>query len=167
MSKPLLYTIGYEQADLHDFLATLRGAGVQLLVDVRERAQSRRSGYSKTALGMALGEQGIAYRHLRPLGTPPALRKAYHLNHDFEPFRAGYLVHLATQGQALEELAQLAAQQPTALLCYEAEASTCHRSLLVERMQKLELVGEVVNLAVKPLPADHFRAGLGRTKSTA
>lgn len=149
MSKPRLFTIGYEQADLHDLLDTLRQAGVKRLVDVRERAQSRRPGFSKTALGNSLKEQGIAYSHLRPLGTPPALRKAYHLDHDFAPFRAGYLVHLATQHDALEELGHLADQEPTCLLCYEADASTCHRSLLAERLQKMGLVGEITNLTVK------------------
>ena len=104
-----IYTIGYEDAHLHDFLHTLTEAGVQLVVDTRERAQSRRQGYSKTALTAALGEQGIEYRHLRGLGTPPAIRKAYRLDHDFAALKAGYTLHLGTQGDALHELADLAA----------------------------------------------------------
>lgn len=148
MTAPTLLTIGYEGADLHEFLDTLTRSGVTLLVDTRERAQSRRKGYSKTALGQALKEQGVAYRHLRELGTPPALRRAYKLDRDFGALKAGYTLHLATQAQALEELAALAARERVALLCYEADPQECHRSLIAHRLQKLELIGEVVNLRV-------------------
>lgn len=146
MPAPTLYTIGYEDAELYAFLDTLRAAGVQLVVDTRERAQSRRRGYSKTALSTALKEQGVAYRHLRALGTPPALRKAYKLDHDFAALKAGYTLHLAVQGEALDELGALAARQRTALLCYEHESGECHRSLIAARLQALGLVGEVENL---------------------
>lgn len=143
---PPLYTIGYEDADLGAFLDTLSGAGVRLVVDTRERAQSRRRGYSKTALSEALRGAGVDYRHLRALGTPPAIRKAYKLDHDFAALAAGYALHLATQGEALDELAALAASRPTALLCYEREPSECHRSLIAARLQALGAVGEVVDL---------------------
>lgn len=144
--SPTIFTVGYEDAHLHDFLDALLGAGVRLVVDTRERAQSRRQGYSKTALTAALREQGIEYRHLRSLGTPPAIRKAYKLDHDFAALKAGYTLHLATQGDALHELADLAAQHPTALLCYEHESGECHRSLITERLGQMGLIGDVVDL---------------------
>lgn len=146
MTPPTIYTIGYEDAHLHDFLHTLTEAGVQLVVDTRERAQSRRQGYSKTALGEALKEQGIDYKHLRSLGTPPAIRKAYKLDHDFNALKAAYTLHLATQGDTLHELADLAIRQRVALLCYEHEPGECHRSLITGRLGEMALVGDVVNL---------------------
>ncbi|MFC4638744.1 DUF488 family protein [Deinococcus hohokamensis] len=148
MTPPTLWTIGYEDADLYAFLDTLKAAGVDLVVDTRERAQSRRKGYSKTALALALKSVDIEYRHLRALGTPPALRKAYRLDRDFAALKAGYTLHLATQGPALEELGALAARHRTALLCYEANAGECHRSLLARRLQALGLGGEVHDLMV-------------------
>jgi uncharacterized protein (DUF488 family) len=39
-------TIGYEGVSLADFLATLKAAGVQLLLDIRELPISRRKGFS-------------------------------------------------------------------------------------------------------------------------
>lgn len=146
MTAPTIYTIGYEDAHLHDFLHTLTQAGVQVVVDTRERAQSRRQGYSKTALASALNEQGMEYRHSRTLGTPPALRKVYKLDHDFAALKAGYTLHLATQGDALHELADLSAQQRVALLCYEHESRECHRSLITARLKEMGLVGDVVDL---------------------
>lgn len=151
-SPPSLLTIGYEGADLHDFLDTLRAAGVTRLVDTRERAQSRRRGYSKTALSQALGEQGIGYTHLRALGTPPSLRKAYRLEHDFALLERGYHAHLATQGEALEGLGALAARERVCLLCYEADPNTCHRSLIAARLQALGLVEGAEHLRVPGAP---------------
>jgi uncharacterized protein (DUF488 family) len=143
---PDLWTIGYEGASLEHLIDALAGAGVTLLVDTRERAQSRRPGFSKTALGKALAESSIEYRHLRALGTPPAIRKEYKLTHDFASMRRGYLAHLATQGEALEELARLAAQERVALLCYEADPAECHRSLIAACLQELGLAGKVIDL---------------------
>ncbi|GAA5533599.1 DUF488 domain-containing protein [Deinococcus aluminii] len=152
MSLPSLLTIGYEGADLDAFLETLEQHGVTLLVDTRERAQSRRRGYSKTALGAALKERGIGYLHLRALGTPPSLRKDYRLSHDFALLERGYHAHLATQGDALEELGALAARERACLLCYEANPAECHRSLIAQRLQRLGLVGEVGHLHVPARP---------------
>ncbi|MFC5849493.1 DUF488 family protein [Deinococcus petrolearius] len=147
MTLPTLLTIGYEDAELGAFLNTLHAVGVTLLVDTRERAQSRRRGYSKTALGLALKDRGIGYRHLRALGTPPAIRKAYKLDRDFAALKAGYALHLATQGAALDELGALVARERVALLCYEANPATCHRSLIAGRLRELGLVGAVEDLA--------------------
>ncbi|WP_293913095.1 DUF488 domain-containing protein [Deinococcus sp.] len=149
MTPPPLFTIGYEGAALPDLIATLRGAGVTLLVDTRERAQSRRRGFSKTALGLALRAGGIEYRHLRSLGTPPSLRKDYKMTHDFAVLSFGYRFHLATQGEALEALGGWAQAGQVCLLCYEAEPGECHRSLIAARLQELALVGEVLNLQVE------------------
>ncbi|GAA5513750.1 hypothetical protein Dcar01_02495 [Deinococcus carri] len=150
MTLSTLLTLGYEEADLDAFLATLEEHGITLLVDTRERAQSRRRGYSKTALGQALAERGIGYRHLRALGTPPSLRKEYRLSHDFALLERGYHAHLATQGEALAELGALAARERVCLLCYEADPAACHRSLIARRLQVLGLVGAVEHLHVPP-----------------
>ncbi|UBV42261.1 DUF488 domain-containing protein [Deinococcus taeanensis] len=147
MPLPTLFTIGYEDTSLHDFLAALHDHQVQVVVDTRERAQSRRRGYSKTALSEALKAQGVNYRHLRALGTPAPVRQAYRLDRDFAALKAAYTLHLGAQQDALSELGQLAAAGRVALLCYEKHAGECHRSLIARRLQELGLVGEVVDLS--------------------
>ena len=144
----MLFTVGYEGASLEAFIGTLAGAGVQTLVDVRERAQSRRRGYSKTALAEALAGAGIRYRHLRALGTPPTLRKPYKLDHDFAALARGYWAHLATQAEALEALGALVARERVCLLCFEADPATCHRSLIVERLRVMGLADAAQDLRV-------------------
>ncbi|MEM8761163.1 MAG: DUF488 domain-containing protein, partial [Pseudomonadota bacterium] len=74
--EPGIVTIGYEKATLDDVCARLTAAGVTRLVDVRAVASSRRAGFSKSLLAAGLAEAGIAYTHLRALGTPKAGRDA-------------------------------------------------------------------------------------------
>ena len=65
-----LFTIGYEQAMPAAVLNELKRAKVDLLVDTRAVAASRRPGFSKRQLAASLDEAGIAYMHLQKLGTP-------------------------------------------------------------------------------------------------
>jgi uncharacterized protein (DUF488 family) len=132
---PQLFTIGYEGKTLDEFLDELTAAGVELLIDVRAVAASRRPGFSKTALSGALAEKGIAYLHLRPLGTPAAGREAARKGRIGE-MRLIYADQLETPEAelAMEQLLDAAAGRKSVLLCYEADAAGCHRSMLAERM---------------------------------
>ncbi|MDZ4322180.1 MAG: DUF488 domain-containing protein, partial [Phenylobacterium sp.] len=49
-----VFTIGYEGATQAQVIDRLKAAGVDLLVDVRAVAASRRAGFSKTILGESL-----------------------------------------------------------------------------------------------------------------
>ena len=71
-----IFTIGYESATVAEFLAALKEAGVQRVIDVRAVPNSRRPGFSKTLLRNELAEAGIDYVHLRALGTPADGRAA-------------------------------------------------------------------------------------------
>ena len=88
-----LFTVGYEAATLPDVIGRLRAAGVQLLIDVRAVAASRRPGFSKTALSAGLAETGIDYLHLRALGTPSEGRAAARAGRTAE-MRAIFAAHL-------------------------------------------------------------------------
>ena len=130
-----LFTIGYEGKTQAEFLDELRAAGVELVIDVRAVAASRRPGFSKTALAGGLRERGIDYLHLRPLGTPADGRQAARAGRVAE-MRAIYADQLETPeaGLALEQALAEAAARPSALLCYELGAPDCHRSMLAQRM---------------------------------
>jgi uncharacterized protein (DUF488 family) len=64
----IIATIGYEGADPAAFDAALEDADIQMVVDVRAIAISRRRGFSKTALSDRLNRRGLDYVHLRALG---------------------------------------------------------------------------------------------------
>jgi uncharacterized protein (DUF488 family) len=133
-----LHTIGYEAANVDDFLGTLTEAGVTLLVDVRRVASSRRPGFAKTRLGENLATVGIRYLHLRELGTPAEGRAAARAGRTEEMKRIvrGQLETEAAQ-QELQALAELVAGgSATCLLCLEAEPAECHRSVVAEELAR-------------------------------
>src|SRR3954471_9024951 len=123
-----LFTIGYEGKTPDEFLGELERAGVELLIDVRVVGWSRRPGFSKAALGNSVGERGIDYLHLRPLGTPAAGREAARKGRTAEMRRiyAGQLETIEAE-LAMEQALAVASGKRAALLCYEAEAAGCHR----------------------------------------
>ena len=126
-----IFTIGYESTTMAEFLAALKSAGVERVIDVRAVPNSRRPGFSKTPLRNALAEVGIDYVHLRPLGTPAegreAARKGRH--GDLKRIYAAQL-DLPEAMVAAEQMKELAGEKPSALLCYERDPAGCHRTLL-------------------------------------
>lgn len=126
-----LFTIGYEGATMDEFLSALREAGVKRVIDVRALPLSRRPGFSKTPLRFALAEVGIDYVHLRALGTPAEGRAAARAGRvsELERIYAGQL-ELPEAIVAGQEMKRLAAEQPSALLCFERDPAGCHRTLL-------------------------------------
>jgi uncharacterized protein (DUF488 family) len=128
-----IFTIGYEGATQADLIAALTAAGVERVIDVRAVPLSRKPGFSKNILANGLAEAGIGYVHLRALGTPPEGREAARKGRqaDLERIYAGQL-DLPEAIVAGEQLRDLAAEQRSALLCFEREPSGCHRRLLVK-----------------------------------
>lgn len=147
MALATLWTIGYERLAPDALVAELKAAGVERVLDVRFRPQSRRPGMSKTKLGALLASHGIAYENRRELGTPPEIRSLYRggaTRRAAEAFRA----HV--ESAAADELALLAGElvavgaPRTALLCLEAEPAHCHRRVVAEslsaRVEGLQVV---------------------------
>ncbi|NWG22890.1 MAG: DUF488 domain-containing protein [Pseudorhodoplanes sp.] len=132
------FTIGYEQAGIDAVIAELKRAGVKLLVDIRAVAASRRPGFSKRQLAAALDQAGIAYLHLRKLGTPAEGREAARAG-DYPTLWRIYEKHLRTADAAgeLDEVTQLVrAGPPLCLLCYERDVNHCHRRRVAELLSE-------------------------------
>jgi uncharacterized protein (DUF488 family) len=132
---PRIFTIGYEQATQAQVIGALKAAGVELVIDVRAVAASRRAGFSKGVLAASLKEEGLDYLHLRALGTPKAGREAARAGRAEEMHRI-FEAHLAEPDAvvALADAAELAQARPSALLCYEADPAQCHRRILTDRL---------------------------------
>ena len=127
-----LATIGYESASPDAFLGRLRAAGIELLVDVRAVASSRRPGFAKTRLTANLAEAGIDYLHLRGLGTPADGRAAARAGRA-EEMLAIYRRHLETaeaQADLDTRTEQVRSGRRVCLLCLEADPERCHRSVV-------------------------------------
>lgn len=141
-----IMTIGYEGARLEDFMATLQRARIDLLIDVREVALSRKRGFSKTQLAAALASAGIRYCHLRGLGDPKEGRLAARAG-DYPRFRRVFAAHMRSAAALadLETAAALATVTRACLMCFEQDHALCHRSIVAERLAAL------TELAVLPL----------------
>jgi len=115
-----------------EFLGALETAGVKRVIDVRALPLSRRPGFSKSPLRAALDEAGIEYVHLKALGTPAEGRSAARAgrHEDLERIYSCQLELPEAIVQA-EQMRELAAEKPSALLCYEREPAECHRTLLL------------------------------------
>ena len=141
-SMKQLFTIGYEGADLEDFLKVLQEAETDVLLDVRELPMSRRKGFSKTALKAALAEVGIDYRHEKQLGSPKDVRHQLREDWDYKRFFRDFNKHLRKQASLLETLSQELSGN-VALMCYEKDHTTCHRTTVVDKLAN--------NLDLKPI----------------
>jgi uncharacterized protein (DUF488 family) len=146
-----LFTIGYEQTPSTAVLGELKGAKVELVVDVRAVSSSRRPGFSKWQLAAGLDEHGIGYLHLRPLGTPKEGRLAARSG-DLKTLWRIFEKHLKTPEakEAMDELTALVKSgRRVCLLCYERDANHCHRHRVAEIVQ--ERTGAQVKNLVPPL----------------
>jgi uncharacterized damage-inducible protein DinB len=144
-------TIGYEAATVDAFLEALRRARVELLIDVRAVASSRRPGFSKTRLAAHLADAGIDYLHLRGLGTPAEGRAAARAGRHDE-MRRIFAARLAT-AEAVDDLGTLAdivqGGRRVCLLCFEADPAHCHRSLVADALGR-----------TLPIEVEHLRPSL-------
>lgn len=133
-----LFTIGYQQAKPDAVLSELQRAKIDLLVDIRAVAASRRPGFSKRQLAASLDEAGIAYIHLQKLGTPAEGRQAARAG-DFEALWRIYDKHIKTpEAQAAlgELLVLIQSSKRVCLLCYERDPNECHRSRIAALVKK-------------------------------
>jgi uncharacterized protein (DUF488 family) len=129
-----LFTIGYQGQTLESFRELLLAHGVAHVIDVRQRPQSRKPDFGKKRLTAHLAAEGIGYTHLVELGTPQALRDAVRRDHDYAAFFAALRPLIAAQPAALAAALTLIETQSCALLCFEHDHRTCHRTIVAEAL---------------------------------
>lgn len=143
-------TIGVYGFDAESFLDALRGAGVGIVLDVRQRRGVRGHEYAwanSRRLQAALAAAGIGYEHHKELAPTTAMRQAQyradaaegegkrsrtHLSPEYERL---YLEQVLAPAD-LDPIAALAAEALPALLCVERDAEACHRSLIAARLKR-------------------------------
>jgi len=132
-----IFTIGYEGVELAAFLRSLRDAGVELVIDVRELPLSRRKGFSKTLLAAALERAGIGYVHERKLGAPKPIRHELRKTGDYEKYFRRFNAYLQTQHDTLKQLVKACSDTSVVLMCFEMNADECHRSAVARELGKI------------------------------
>jgi len=132
----ILYTLGYEGRNLREFLSILKSNNIHFLIDVRQIANSRKKGFSKSQLEKKLKRLDINYIHFRELGSSKELRDYLKDTDDFDGFRIKYKILIKDTKDKINDLLKLIVKDYCCLLCYEKEATKCHRSLIADELVK-------------------------------
>jgi len=139
MSNPF-FTIGHSTRGTEQFVALLKAAEVELIVDVRTVPRSRANPqFNRDVLPASLGAHGVAYKHLPELGGLRGTRlgvspevnafwdnASFHNYADYamsEQFRSG-----------LEELRELGHASRSSVMCAEAVWWRCHRRIIADHL---------------------------------
>jgi len=142
-------TIGVYGFTASTFLDTLVGAGVRLVVDVRQRRGVRGPEYAwanAQRLQAALRDAGIDYEHHKELAPTTELRRLQYAEDDRQgvgkrsrrvlaPAYADRYTHEILDRADLDPIvAELSPDGPAALLCVERDPEACHRSIVAARL---------------------------------
>jgi uncharacterized protein (DUF488 family) len=132
----MIFTIGHSTRSAEAFMALVRDAGVDLVVDVRRFPGSRRHPqFNAEALDRALGAAGIGYRHMSALGgrRGESRRESPHTLWREAAFR-NYADYAETEDfrAALAALRGLEAGHRAAIMCAEAVWWRCHRRIIAD-----------------------------------
>ena len=159
-------TIGVYGFDRASFLETLRDAGIDVVVDVRQRRGVRGSEYAwanAKRLQAALAEAGVDYVHMKELAPTTEMREAQYREDErrgegkrsrtvLAPIYRRLYTEQILDPADLAPLVELTAGRRPALLCVERDAAACHRSLIAERLHEEEGVA-IRTLAPQSPPA--------------
>ncbi len=154
-----IFTIGVYGADAEGFLAALEAAGVDLLLDVRQRRGVRGAQYAwanAARLEAALREAGVGYQHLPELAPTTAMRELQYEaddekgegKRDRTVLAPAYVERYAEEilePADLEPLVRFVGRSNAALFCVERDAAACHRSLIGARLAR-DTGARIVNL---------------------
>lgn len=142
-----IFTIGYEDhKQPGDLVAKLKEAGIELLVDVRAIAHSRRPGFSRRALSEVLSDAGIFYEHWPELGNPKEYRDLYKSGAVLEGRRA-FQAHLRNGSSTdVDRLAERISTTSACVMCLEADHEACHRAVVAEEVVERHVGAAIVHL---------------------
>jgi uncharacterized protein (DUF488 family) len=127
----------------------LRAAGVELLLDVRQRRGVRGREYAwanAQRLQAALADAGIAYEHRKELAPTTELRHLQYAEDDrlgvgkrsrralAPAYAERYRREILDQADLDAVVARLPDNATTALLCVERDPEACHRSLVADEL---------------------------------
>ncbi len=144
---PTVFTVGFTKKSLREFIAVLRAAGVQRVIDVRLRNTSQLAGWSKQPDFAYLLEAGfgLAYEHHPEFAPTDELLDEYKESRDWARYEARFNQLLAERNPAAGSRALLK-QEAICLLCAEPKADKCHRRMVAEYLQRLDPTVEVKHL---------------------
>jgi len=132
------FTIGHSTRSISEFVALLRSAGVQLVVDVRRMPRSRTNPqFNRDTLPESLAPEQIDYEYIAELGGLRSKRlgdgfspNTFWENRSFRNYADYALSESFRVG--LGRLRELGSKKPAAIMCAEAVWWRCHRRIITD-----------------------------------
>lgn len=156
-----IYTAGHSTGDLDPFVALMREAAIEVVVDVRSKPRSRLPHFDRASLEPAFLAADIRYRFMGDkLGGMPqdrAMADRWRQGH-LDPLVVGHLRTTEAWQDGIDELSRLIAGsggRSVCIICSEADPNECHRKAVA--LDVAEALGdiEIVHLAVgKTVPSE-------------
>jgi uncharacterized protein (DUF488 family) len=133
----MIMTVGHSTRPIDEFIALLKEHAVKRLVDIRTVPRSRHNPqFNRDELPVSLKAAHIGYTHLPELGGLRHARKDS-LNTGWRnlSFR-GFADYMQTPefDRGLQQLIEMGAHEPIAIMCAEAVPWRCHRSLIADAL---------------------------------
>lgn len=148
MTESTLYTIGYGNKQIEDFVEALKAFDIQYLVDVRSKPYSRwNPAFKKQNLESTLQKHQIIYVFAGDqLGGYPQASDCYDAEGkvDYDKLREKAFFKAGLQRLVTAHEKQI----PLAIMCRESDPQKCHRSLLIGR--ELLKKGIAMNHIISP-----------------
>jgi uncharacterized protein (DUF488 family) len=132
-----VYTTSYEGVTLDGLLNRLIKAGIRRLIDVRANPVARRFGFHKSTMARICPKLGIEYIHIPEVGVPSEWRSDLDTVTAYEALFVRYKNEvLFDQDATLQILQKLIQEEPSAMMCKEADPRCCHRTILALALSK-------------------------------
>ena len=144
MTSMKLYTIGYSKKSAEEFFGLLRDNNVKRVVDIRRHNTNQLAGFTKQDdLAWFLKViADIGYEHVLELAPSEELMHAYRKEHlPFDEFADQLRAQFKER-----EMPTKATFDHAALLCSEADPSTCHRLIAAEYLAEKWSGVEIIHL---------------------
>ena len=136
-----IFTIGYQDRDINNFIEVLKNNDVKLVVDARYSAESQfKPEFSGNILRNELKRAKIDYEHLPELGIPYIIQNPYKREEfSYDCLKQWYRSHLKENFYMEEFVSHLKDSGKSVLMCMERYAKPtrnqkihCHRDILAD-----------------------------------
>ncbi|HHX87757.1 MAG TPA: DUF488 domain-containing protein [Firmicutes bacterium] len=133
----VIYTIGFSQKSLREFVKRLKTTKIKKVVDIRLQNTSQLAGFAKKDdLDYILELVGIDYIHIPGLAPSPDLLKKFKKKEiTWEEYEHVFMEQLLMKN--LDQILDIEEAEPLCLLCSEDQPLHCHRRLVAEYYAKL------------------------------
>jgi uncharacterized protein (DUF488 family) len=128
-----IYTIGYQDFSIDEFINLLIKKGIQTVIDIRNKPYSYKYGFSYYWLEKYLPDVGLEYISIPKLGIPKEVRMSFSGKGLWEKYKT-----IVGQNElSFKKVINIIIKKPSVLMCFEKDSFNCHRHIISEKLEKI------------------------------